>query len=114
MSKLLISAILVPFALAAACGDANPGDVAPQPASGGAEGGIAMEAGSPAQLLGGDASLAADAPPDRDPGFRDPHAPEAGCTAPNKVCPTQDPDAGPDAGPVCVAIGTDEQNCGDC
>ena len=44
-----------------------------------------------------------------DAGFRDPHTSDAGCSAPNMLC-----DVGSDAGPVCIDLKNDVNNCGKC
>jgi hypothetical protein len=113
MSKPLILALLAPLVALAACGDDDPGTEPSASTPDAATAGDGGGGGDPVRLFSGDASIA-DAPIDRDPGYRDPRAGDAACLAPNLLCPTQDPDASPDAGPVCVAVGTDVDNCGAC
>ena len=115
MTKVLFSVGFMILASLAGCGD-DPDRISDPPAAMVAA--TVTEAGPPAQmpsgLPGGPDAGARDASIDRDPGYRDPLKGGGGCSAPNKLC-GGDPDAGPDAGPpVCVAIGTDVDNCGAC
>jgi hypothetical protein len=59
--------------------------------------------GTGTQPSSGGGSPIADASVDHDPGYRDPHQTDAGCTAPNLVC-----------NGTCVAVGSDLSNCGKC
>jgi hypothetical protein len=116
--------ILGVFAMLAACGatacDGSDPVLGSSPGAGGSQ---AESTGADAGGANGDASSMDSAPPllsnpagdaasapDTSPGFQDPVAEDAGCVPPNLVCGG---DAG-DAGPACVDVQEDVNNCGAC
>ena len=100
----LVFSALFASIFAVGCGDDDPGgrtrDPGPSPVSDTPSTSSLPSDGGVAPSLGSGYDAAA--------GYRDPHAGDGACSAPNQVCMNGD------GGSACVDVSSDTQNCGKC